>query len=362
MSSPKVIFAAGGTGGHLFPAVSLAEHLNTLGYETILVTDERGIKYYKEGTFKHVLIRHVKRYSKLLKRLSYPLSFAFQLLRCLKDIITIKPSIIIGFGGYPSVPITLAGILLRTPIIIHEQNVNLGKANRLLARFAKKVCLSFDSPTNIPNSTVVGGLIRSNITKLGNITYKLPADNENFCILVIGGSQGSNVVTKNVALAIQQLPEDIQKKLSVIQQCRDELKTEIQQIYSSTFVDVKIEAFFSNIEQCLSQAHLVICRSGASTIAELAFCGKPAIFIPFAGAIESDQFFNAQQVVNAQAGWMITEDQLTPQHLTSLIQNVLTNPQDLQTKASLIKTLWKPDVYDNLAKIVAETGKNLLPI
>lgn len=351
------VLSGGGTGGHLFPALSLADEIEFTGHKALLVTDNRGVVFFKHNDRSPSLVCTIVRKHWLFGKLIYPFSLGFQILKCLFWLRKIKPSVVIGFGGYPSFPCVFAAQCLKIPTVLHEGNAFLGKANRCLLKRAKKIALSFP-PTERQalddRFHVTGNPVRKGVCDLIHDVYTTPAQGELFNILVVGGSQGAKVFSTLVPQAVSKLSKAHQKRLSITQQCRPLQMGDTELAYKSTSSKVQLKTFLSPIEEYYKNAHLIIGRSGASTVAEVSIAGKPTLFIPFHGSTEGDQAQNAAHLVEHKAAWIMRETSATPEKLAKFLTTHLENSDELLEKATAIRQFSHPEAAKNVWKIVAD--------
>jgi UDP-N-acetylglucosamine--N-acetylmuramyl-(pentapeptide) pyrophosphoryl-undecaprenol N-acetylglucosamine transferase len=357
----NIILAAGGTGGHFFPAIALAEELEKSGHNIHLLTDLRCKKYITKDlpVIAHISSLHIN-----LSGLFNKIKSAYQLIiACMGAFILflkLRPSILVGFGGYPSFPALLAAKFLRVPIIIHEQNCFLGKSNRLFANQVKFIALSYKETTNIPieyKSKILytGDIIRSSIR---NLPEKKSFNSEVFNLFIVGGSQGALIFSTLIPDTIEclkKLSPDLQ--INITQQVSEEQAKSISKRYKSLGIEHNLQSFFYNIVDIYSKTDLVIARSGASTIAELTSIGLPAIYIPLPSAAENHQTFNADALVKNKASWSYAENKITPdilaQKLSELIQD-RTKLMDASSNLLLRKSNGAEYLADTVLKIIAQ--------
>ena len=276
MSAPLVVLAAGGTGGHVFPAEALAEALLARGYRLALVTDSRGSAY--GGVLGSIETHHLplaRMSGGIGSRVRSIVSIGASVFRARGLLRKLAPAAVVGFGGYPSLPTVLAATQLRIPTAMHEQNAVLGRANRLLARRVKAIATSFPEVRFLGaelqgSVTVTGNPVRPGIRALRGAPYATPAQNERFRILVVGGSQGASIFSKVVPAAAAILAPPLRDRLEIAQQARAEDLEAARTAYSGLGMTVDLRPFFDDVPTRLAAAHLVICRSGASTVAEQA--------------------------------------------------------------------------------------------
>ena len=352
------VLSGGGTGGHLFPALSLADEIEKAGHKALLVTDTRGVVFFKHHDRKPSFVCTIVRNHWLFGRLVYPFSLGFQILKCFFWLRKTRPAVVVGFGGYPSFPCVFAAQWMGIPTVLHEGNAFLGKANRLLLKKAKKIALSFPLAEGALVDTrfhVTGNPVRSGVCELMNDVYTAPAPDERFNILVVGGSQGAKIFSALLPETIHKLPPEMQKRLVITQQCRPPQMEDTELAYKGTRCKVHLKTFLSPIEKYYKDAHLVIGRSGASTVAEVAIAGKPMLFVPFYGSAEGDQAQNAAHLVAANAAWVKRETSITPDKLAQFLKEHLENSNELAEKAKAIRQFSYPEAAKNVWKIVAET-------
>ena len=323
---PLVALAAGGTGGHVFPALAVAEALRGAGVETLLMTDRRGARLVPaEGRivlpaaspFKRGIIARLSAMAKL------GAGAALALLLMLKR----RPAAMIGFGGDPSFAPLLAARLLGVPSLLHEQNAFLGRANHLLARWTGHLALSWDGTRNVPDrvtSFISGMPVRS---AFFGIRPRPAATDGPLALTIVGGSLGAAVFAELVPAAIATLPAPIRSRLRIVQQCRAEQVDALRQAYGNLGLDAEIAAFFGDMPDRLAASDLVIARAGASTVAELAAAGRPALLVPFAGAMDDHQTANARQFEMAGGGHCLAEADLDTARLGGLIAKIMDDPQ-----------------------------------
>ncbi len=360
---PTYLLASGGTGGHLFPALSLGEELKDYGRKVYLVTDNRGQALNNASCFEEIFIRPIKRRAPIIGRLMLYLSLFWHTLYCYWLYRKLKPTIVIGFGGYPSLPPLLAAQLSGIPTVIHEQNAVLGKANRLLSKRAFCIATSFPETRGAnSNSVCTGNPVRPEILALKNSPYTPSQSNDPFHLLIIGGSQGARIFSETVPQTLINLPLELQRRLKIKQQCRPEYLAQTKAAYRQSLLDVDIQPFFKNMDELYASSHLVIARSGASTVAELAVVGKPALLVPYAASLEGDQWYNAQIYAKAGAAWVLREKSFTPSTLSEQLIILMSNPEKLTKAAKAMRELAQPEASTNLANTIAQVIGDLLTV
>lgn len=349
-----IILATGGTGGHVFPAQALARTLMNRGYRLVLITDRRGDAY---GGLLGDLETH--RISAagisghgLMARISAVLKLGVGLLQARRLLKKLHPRAVIGFGGYPSVPTMVAAAQLNLRTMIHEQNAVLGRANRVLAPRADRIATGFENTAMLREADQgraarVGNPVRPEIIAAVR-PYAAPATDGPVEILVVGGSQGASVFGDLVPSALAMLPEALRQRLRVTQQCRENMAG-IEKSYSAAGIEAALAPFFDDIPTRLSRAHLVISRSGASTVAELAAAGRPAIMIPYPHAIDDHQRENAGRLCDAGGGWLVPQESLTVEALSGLIRSLIESPERLVDAAACAARVGMPDAAARLA-------------
>ncbi len=360
-SSGLVMLAAGGTGGHLFPAQALAEELSARGIAVHLLTDERVRDYGKNFPARAT---HIVPSASL--SLSDPLRLPSRMWRLLsgyrigRGLMKLhRPAAVVGFGGYPSLPPLIAAVHCGVPSLVHEQNSVLGRANRLLATRVSAIATSFESVSGIPISAMpkvmlTGNPVRDAVKQVVGIAYpELTADGP-IKLLVFGGSQGAKFFSDAMPDVLAALPEILRKRLQVTQQCRAEDIERVKLAYAKAGLSAALQPFFKNMPELMRDCHLVICRSGASSIAELGVVGRPAILVPLPHAIDNDQLRNAESFARAGGGFVHTQSSLTTAHFASILQALLGKPAALKEAANAALRHGRPDAAKRLADLVQQ--------
>ncbi|NOZ43557.1 MAG: undecaprenyldiphospho-muramoylpentapeptide beta-N-acetylglucosaminyltransferase [Alphaproteobacteria bacterium] len=356
-----IILAAGGTGGHIFPASAVKDELLARGHEVTLVTDRRGYNYREY--FEDVPVRRVKTVNfsgrgmaarlLALPRVISSIADAKFILKGMKRPV----GMVAGFGGYPSFPTLKAALALGIPTCIHEQNAVLGRVNRYLATTVDAVALSFEKtlkirPDKYAQTIVTGNPVRQEVVDLGDKFYPDIGVDRIFRILVIGGSQGASIFSDVVPQAISTLPRALQRRLQITQQCRAEDIDRVREIYANTRIAVELATFITNIPQSLEWAHLVIGRAGASTIAELTASGRAAILVPYPHATDNHQLENARELVAGGGAWLFSQPEFTVAKLAKLLQRLAKRPQDVWRASEDARKIGKPFATRELADLV----------
>ena len=362
----KFTLMAGGTGGHLFPAMALAQELLRRGHVVELMTDHRVESYGTDFPASQVHI-----VPSATPSLRNPLKFVTGGLRIVGGIAVAlgklrqsRPDCVVGFGGYPTFPPFVAASLLGIPGILHEQNAVMGRANRALGRFADLLAMSF-AKTKFADAlnleqVVTGNPVRDRVRAVAGTSYpSLTADGP-IRIVIFGGSQGAKALSDIVPEALALMPDALRSRLQVVQQCRAEDLDRVTEVYRKAKVSVELAAFFTDLPERIARCHLVIGRSGASTIAELTVLGRPAILVPLPGAIDADQKNNALVVDAAGAGWIAEQATLTPLSLASRLTTLLTDPATLIKAADAARSLGQPRAVERLADLAEMlSGRNI---
>lgn len=359
--SKLIVLAAGGTGGHLFPAEALARELMSRGYRVALVTDRRGQAFgEKLGVDLH-RIRAGRFSGGIADKVVGIAELALGTLEAQRLLRRLGPAAVVGFGGYPSVPTMLAAARLKLPTVIHEQNALLGKANRLLAPRATRIATSFAEtrgirPEDRGRVTLTGNPVRPAIGAVRGTAYPTPTADGPFRLLVIGGSQGAHILSEIVPPALAALPDRERQRLVVAQQARPEDLDAVRGRYDGSGIEIELASFFDDIPDRLVRTHLVISRAGASSVAELEVVGRPAILVPFAHAAEDHQSLNARALAAAGAAWVLREAEFTTQILATRLTALIDDPNRLAHAAAAAFALGKPQAGHALAELVDQAA------
>lgn len=348
-----VIITAGGTGGHMFPALALANELERRGQTVALACDERGARYLPEGmeAFK---VRASSPSGSVGKRSSGIFRLGLGLFQSWWWLKRQQPLAVAAFGSYASVPVGVAAGMLKLPLLVHEQNAVLGRANRMIAKRATGLALTFAETEHAEmmaedRHVVTGNPVRPEIRQHMGEAYRLPGEGEPLDVLVIGGSQGARALSDVVPAALDRLSGRERSRIRLTQQCRPEDMERVQQAYKGLGFKADLKSFFDDLPARLAKAHLVISRSGASSVAEMLVLGKPSILIPLPSALEGDQLANAKVAEAAGAAWLMQEADLTGEALSDQIRLCLEKPDRLAEAAGKAKALGRPDAAEALA-------------
>ncbi|MBS0240656.1 MAG: undecaprenyldiphospho-muramoylpentapeptide beta-N-acetylglucosaminyltransferase [Proteobacteria bacterium] len=353
------MLAAGGTGGHLFPAQALAEELARRGIAVDLITDMRGDRY---GT--GFPARRIYQVPAATLAGSNPLAAAktvFTLakgVRAARRILSeVRPGAVVGFGGYPSFPPLVAASLKRIPTALHEQNAVLGRANRMLARRVTAIATSFESVKFLDGplkakARFTGNPVRDAVIEWSSVPYQPAGPNDPFRLLVFGGSQGARYFSESVPPALRLMPEALQRRLSVIQQARPEDEAAVKAAYAQSGIEAEVQPFFKNLPELMAASHLVIARAGASSVAELTVLGRPSVLVPLPHALDNDQLANATRLAEAGGAICVEQKELTAEVLAQGLADLIAAPEQLSAMADAARREGRPDAVARLADLV----------
>jgi UDP-N-acetylglucosamine--N-acetylmuramyl-(pentapeptide) pyrophosphoryl-undecaprenol N-acetylglucosamine transferase len=354
----RVVVAAGGTGGHLFPAVAVSHALAARGMEVHLITDERAAKY--GGDFPAHAIHKIAAATPSSGALFSRTTAIFTLIRgtvaAHQIFKRIRPRAVIGFGGYPTVPPVLAATRLRVPTILHEGNAVIGRANRFLASRVDAIAHGFEVLGGLPGALaakthLTGNPVRPMVIDARRIAFP-DCSAGKLRVLVTGGSQGAKIFSEVVPAAIELMPEAARQNLIIVQQARGEDEERVRDTYRRLGVDAEVKSFFSDLPRRIAQAHLVIARAGASTVSELAVIGRPAILVPLPHALDQDQAANARQLGAAGAAIVAVQSAFSPQWLATALFEAQGDMASLSRRAAAAKRASIPDAAERLAGLV----------
>ncbi|MFM9890786.1 MAG: undecaprenyldiphospho-muramoylpentapeptide beta-N-acetylglucosaminyltransferase [Rickettsiales bacterium] len=358
---PVILLAAGGTGGHIFPAEALAEVLRSRGIAVALVTDHRFHQYNTasaQGVLGQIPIYTIRAGSLgggVVRKLRSLVGMAVGTCQAWALIRRLKPRAVVGFGGYPSFPTMLAAVLSGQRTIIHEQNSVLGRVNRLLATRADVIATTYRATQKMPAGARVqltGNPVRAAVCALSGLEYPALAEGGMLRLLVLGGSQGASVFSRVMPQAMALLPASLRARIRLDQQCRAGEIEAVRAQYEALGLQVDLAPFFADVAARLVAAHLVITRAGASTVAELMVAGKPAILVPLPSAMDNHQYHNAQAVEDIGGGWVVAQEALTPEALAARLETLLQLPARLSECAANMRALALPNAAEKLADVV----------
>lgn len=361
MRPPHLVIAAGGTGGHMFPAQALAETMLERGWRVTLSTDARGARYtggFPEGVRIRKVASATFARGGAVQKLIVPLRLAAGSLAALFRFLFDRPTVVAGFGGYPSIPALAAAWALRVPRMIHEQNGVLGRVNQVFARHVDRVACG-TWPTALPEDVEglhTGNPVRAKVLARAGAAYISPGDIP-MSILVIGGSQGARILSDIVPVAIARLPEQLRANLRVSHQARDEDLIRVVAAYEKAGIPAEVEPFFDDVPRRMAEAQLVISRAGASSVADISVIGRPSILIPFAAATADHQTANARGLAKAEAAVLIPESALDPASLSEQILAILTTPGAAARMRENALAQGIPDAAERLAALVEQLAE-----
>ena len=347
-----VLIAAGGSGGHVFPAQALAQELCNQGWKVSFVLESRGSQW--KGFDKRLKLYKIQtgyfgQGNPLKKALNLCLLFV-GFCQSLFHIYRLRPHVVIGFGGYPSLPVLLASLFYRTKRIIHEQNAVLGRVNRWMHPFVHKAALSIPLVRPYSKTELTGLPVRSQILKAR--THPYPEMKESFIITVLGGSQGARIFSEELPPVFKALMQEKCPTLEIIQQCRKEFLLKTQKAYAKVGLTAQITPFIENISEVLVKSHLVISRAGASSIAELTTVGRPSILVPYPHAMDDHQTANALHIQRAGAAWILNEEDLKKGKLLSLLRDLFRHPNKLKNAAGCAKAIGSIDAIGKIIRLM----------
>jgi len=363
MSAPPLVaLAAGGTGGHVFPARALAEALLARGWRVALVTDRRGQAFGEEFGVSVHRISAASPAGGARRAVAGIVSLGAGLFQARGILRRLAPAAVAGFGGYPSVPTIWAAAMLGAPTLIHEQNALMGRANRLLVSRVRRIALSFAEtqrirPRDRAKCVLTGNPVRAAIAAIGAQPYPAPEPGGTLRLLVSGGSQGARSLSTVIPAAICALPDALRRRVAVVQQCRAEDIESVRARYAESAVAAELATFFDDMPQRLAAAQLAIGRAGASTVAELGAAGRPAILVPYPHATDDHQTANARAAEAAGAAWAMPEPGFTPDALGQRLTAFLERPTLLADAAAKARAFGKPDAAQRLADAVAALAR-----
>ena len=362
--TPTILLCAGGTGGHLFPAESLAHALRARGVRVVLATDAR-VDSIATGfpASEIVTIRSATPSGRnMLKRAAAVVTLGRGFGDAAKAIRRINPAAVVGFGGYPTVPPVLAAQLLRVPTLLHEQNAVMGRANGFLARGARTIATGFREVRGIPDKATArrvhtGNPLRPAVIEATRTPYPALNAGDAFRLLVFGGSQGARIMGEIVPPALERLPADLRARLHVTQQVRPEDLTAVQnRTLAMGLAGLDAAPFFKDLPARMAASHVVISRSGASTVSELAAIGRPSVLVPLPGALDQDQAANAATLEAIGAALVLKQTAFTPDRLAADLVEMCENPAKLTRAADAARSAGIHDAAERLAEVVVETA------
>ncbi|MGE4314139.1 MAG: undecaprenyldiphospho-muramoylpentapeptide beta-N-acetylglucosaminyltransferase [Pseudobdellovibrionaceae bacterium] len=356
----RILLSSGGTGGHVFPALALADDLLSRGFAVHLATDKRGEAYIGKGfhKFDYTVLSSGTLRAGLKGKVAGLLAMGRGYWNARQLVKNWKPHVVVGFGGYPSVPAVLAAQRNDIPTILHEQNAIVGKANLYLAPRAERIALSLPGgkgldETDMVRSIVTGNPVRPEVAALYTKPYPALQRDGEMNILVFGGSQGASVFSETLPLALAALPDIYKSRIRIVQQCRTEEElAATKDFYLKAHIPAECALFFDNMPERLAKAHLVISRSGASTVAEVTTAGRPAIFVPYPHHADQQQMRNAEAVAEEGGAWVMPENGFTAEALRTRLETFMQHPEILFKAAEASRSSAKPDAARKLGNLV----------
>jgi len=362
------VLAAGGTGGHMVPAHALAAELKSRGHGVLLITDDRGARF--PGLFEGVPV-HILPAGRMgggpiawLKALGSVVKGRGEAKRLYREH---KPDAVVGFGGYPAFPSLLAASAMHIPTVLHEQNAVLGRVNRLLAGEAEAIGTAYDEvdrlkPKYRSKSVLVGNPVREAVARLGELPFPPFDEFAPLKILITGGSQGATVLGEVVPDGLGMLQPSLRRRLQVVQQCRPDDIERVRKTYAELGIPAELTTYIEDMPDKLADAHLVIGRAGASSLAELTVAGRPAILIPFPSATDDHQTANAREITRAGGARTIQQTDFTPEVLARQIEALAMDPVALNNAAARAMSVGRPHAARDLADLVERVGNGLSPL
>lgn len=346
----------------MMPAEAVADVLVRDGYQVSLITDSRGdaIGNALVDIDRQVLKASSHATGGLIGKAKAAVSIALSTLSVRKAFKKNRPTVVVGFGGYPSLPAVLAARSMGIPFVLHEQNAVLGRVNRFMAEDAKVLALSMYPTGRVPAAAyteVTGNPVRQLISKLSNIAYAVPIGFGDVRLLVLGGSQGARILSDVIPAALERLPEDLRHRIDMTHQARQEDVARVMEAYEAMGVRATVKPYFDDVGALLLRAQLVICRAGASTISELAAMGRPAILVPLKIAADNHQKANADIIEEAGGGWVMEEDVFEPEALAKKLEHLLTDMGDLRDASEGMRTVANLAAAEQLASIVVRISE-----
>jgi UDP-N-acetylglucosamine--N-acetylmuramyl-(pentapeptide) pyrophosphoryl-undecaprenol N-acetylglucosamine transferase len=355
MKGPLIVLAAGGTGGHLFPAESLARELQLRGCSVELISDDRVTDFASSfpADAIHEVTSGTVTGKGMLGKLKGSIALARGVWECRGLLKRLQPRAVVGFGGYPTVPPVLAATLLNIPTVLHEQNAVMGRANRFLSGRVNRIATGFNID---PRYSHVGNPVRATVLEAARTVMPPLHKGGPLRLLVFGGSQGARIMGEIVPPAIEKLSPEHRVRLHVTQQVRQEDMAQVQALYARLGLVSDCAPFFRDLPQRMAQSHLIIGRSGASTVAELAVIGRPSILVPLPGSLDQDQAANARVLADGGAAEIMLQNGFTPEALARRLTEILANPETLMEIAAKAKPMGISDAASRLADVVLKVA------
>jgi UDP-N-acetylglucosamine--N-acetylmuramyl-(pentapeptide) pyrophosphoryl-undecaprenol N-acetylglucosamine transferase len=366
--APLILIAAGGTGGHLFPAEALSEALQHRGCAVELVTDRRGKSFAKGFPARrvHALPAATPSGKDRLGKAAAALTLGLGTLKALALVRRLNPAAIVGFGGYPTVAPLMAASMLKVPTILHEQNAVLGRANRFLAKRVDMIATGFATVAGCDQALLaktrhVGNPVRPVVLEAAQTPYDPPREGGVLRLLVFGGSQGARIMSDIVPDAVARLSAPERARLDVVQQVRQEDFARVRAAYAEAGVEADLSPFFRDLPFHMARSQLVVARAGASTVAEISVIGRPSILVPLPGSLDQDQAGNAKSLADIGAATMLAQAQFEPDALAEMLSHILATPLRLADMATLARNAGIPDAAERMADLVTEVARTPAP-
>lgn len=360
-SAPYIVLASGGTGGHMMPAEAVADKLVAAGYDITLLTDKRGdsIGNVFQDMDKLILQTSSHMGGGVLQKIKSVVSVALSTIRVRKHFGKKRPTVVVGFGGYPSMPAVLAARMMNIPYILHEQNAVLGRVNRWMAANCRILALSVWPTAGVPQdvpTVVTGNPVRTLVANLANIAYAVPMGGGDIRLFVLGGSQGARILSDVVPEALASLGGGYAERIEVAHQARPEDVSRVSTAYDKAGIRAVVKPYFDDVAGQLLKTQLVVSRAGASTLAELTAMGRPAILVPLAIAADDHQSANAALIEDMGAGWVMKEEEFTVENLTNLLLKLFDDMGDLRNASDQMRMLARLDAAGRLAVEIINVG------
>jgi UDP-N-acetylglucosamine--N-acetylmuramyl-(pentapeptide) pyrophosphoryl-undecaprenol N-acetylglucosamine transferase len=362
--TPFIILAAGGTGGHIFPAEALARELLGRGYRVALITDQRGAAFGDDLPVAVYRTRASALGKGVIGKVRSIMEMGIGVLQARRKLRQLRPSVVVGFGGYPSVPTLYAAAQLGIPLALHEQNAVLGRANRALMEKARLIATSFPQVAGLkasPHTQLIytGNPVRPAFTAFRATPYTPLGDDGPMRLFIMGGSLGARVFSSVVPKALALMPQPLRRRIVISQQCRVEDIESARASFAAAGIDAELATFFHDVPERIAHAHLIICRSGGSTVAELTVVGRPAILVPYPHGHANEQKANAEAVAEAGGAWLIPEQAFTAEALAVRLESLMALPSTLTKTAAAARAWGKVTAADSLADGVAKLAKTI---
>ena len=354
-ASSPIILTAGGTGGHMFPALAVAEVLRERGHRLVLVTDARGARFAQPfGDIE----QHILPAADMARgRAKGVINLVRAFVQAWRLYGALKPAAVMGFGGYASLPALMAARFRHVPFCMHEQNAVLGRVTRAMVKTASRIALSFPNTQRLETAYAAKGIltgnpVRAEVRALQDQAYAAPQPDGMIHLLVLGGSQGAKILSDVIPQALASLPDDIRTRLQITQQCRPETLDDVRRFYAEAGIAHEAAAFFDDVATRLGTATLVIARAGASTISEIQIAGRPSILVPLPSAADDHQTANACELADAGGAWVMPQDDFTPENLAARLAELFATPDALMNASNAARDQARPDAAERLADMV----------